>query len=239
MFYNADFIITVSEYIKKTMLKISKLDPNKIKVVYNSVSEIFRILDKKQCLEKVKRLCGIDKDFILYVGNLKPHKNLRRLIQAYNLLRSDIKEKYQLVIVAKKDRFFKELYQLVKDINLEQSVIFTDLVKDSDLVYLYNGASLYISISLYEGFGLPFIEAMACGTPVISANVSAIPEIVGDAGILLNPLDIKQISQAIQMVLTDEFLRKEMINKGLRQAKNFSREEMVNKILGIFKQLHG
>ena len=237
MFHNADFIITVSEYTKKMMLEQSNLDSNKIKVIYNCVGEEFKILEKKECLKKLVRLYGIDKDFILYVGNLKPHKNLKRLIEAYYLLSPNLRSKFELVIIAKKDTFFPALYKMVKDNNLEKDVIFTDFVRDDELAYFYNAATAYISVSLHEGFGLPFVEAMACGTPVISANVSASPEIVGDAAILLDPLDIKQISRAMQMMLTDEQLRKELSKKGLERAKIFSVKSSSEQLLRIFKEL--
>lgn len=237
MFYSADSIITVSQHTKQVMLKVSRLNPDKIKVIYNSVSDEFRVLDKKDCFAKIKALYGIEKEFILYVGNFRPHKNLRRLIQAYNLLAPRLKERYQLAIVAKKDDFFPEFGRLVKEMGLEKNVSFLGLVKEDNLIYFYNAASLYISISLYEGFGLPFIEAMACGLPVIASDITAIPEIVGDAAVLVDPYDVRSVVQAAERLLNEGPLREGLIENGLLRAKMFSVKEQVEKILTVFREV--
>lgn len=234
MFYNADLIIAVSEHLREEILKVCRLNPGKIKVIYNSVEDRFRVMDKNDCFDKIKRLYGIDREFILYVGNLKPHKNLERLIQAYGRIGQDFKNKYQLVISAGKDKFFPGLEGPIEDLGLKKDVVFTGMVKDDALVYLYNAASLYISISLYEGFGLPFAEAMACACPVIASNAAAIPEIVKDAAVLVDPYDICAIARAIERLLEDKLLRQDLINKGLLRAKDFSVKMQVEKIISTF-----
>jgi len=235
MFSRADKIISVTQYTKQKMLELSAVSAGKIEVVYNSVGEEFRSLDKQLCQEKVREAFGVNAGFILYVGNFKPHKNLNTLVRAYNALDCGLKEKFQLVIAAKKDEFFPGFYRWVKDLDLERSVIFTDLVESADLVSLYNAASLYISISLCEGFGLPFIEAMACATPVIAADSTAISEVVRDAAILVEPCDAAAVTLAIKKVLSDLNLRDSLIAKGLRRCADFSLNAQGRKIVEVLE----
>ncbi|MDP2939638.1 MAG: glycosyltransferase family 1 protein [Candidatus Omnitrophota bacterium] len=234
----AYIIIAVSEYSKKEVIKFLGCSSEKVRIVYDSIERSFMPIDRDIAFEKLKRrFAKLNKDFILYVGNLKPHKNLSRLIQAYNLLPKVLKDRHQLVIVGKIDRNYSYLFYLVKKYNLVNNVVFLDLVIEDDLVYLYNAAAVLVLVSLHEGFGLPALEAMACGAPVIISNSTSLPEVVGDAGLYVNPMDVNDISNGLQIIITDESLRRNLSAKGLEQAKNFRVENSATKILEIFKEV--
>ena len=234
----AKLIIAVSSYSKQKVIKFLGCSEEKIRVVYDSVEEKFKPMGKGVVFPKlIKRFSQIKKDFLLYVGNFKPHKNVSRIIQAYSLLSGPLKDRYQLVIVGQKNKDYYPLAQLVRDHGLEGKVEFLGLVSENELVFLYNSATVLLLVSLREGFGLPALEAMACGTPVIASNLTALPEVIGDAGFLVNPYDVKEVSSAIKVVLGDEALRKQMSEKGLLRAKKFLIRDSANKILEIFKEL--
>ncbi|MFH1655625.1 MAG: glycosyltransferase family 1 protein [Candidatus Omnitrophota bacterium] len=235
----SDTIITVSEYSKKEIVKFLGDKTKRVEVVYDSVTDEFRPLDKKACFDKVRRSFGLREDFILYVGNLKPHKNLARLINAYDLLPSSLKQKYQLVIVGRKDETYQQLRKLVDQKELTNNVEFLGLVEDEYLIDLYNTASILVLVSLCEGFGLPALEAMACGTPTIVSDITSLPEIVGDIGVLVDPRDTNLIASKLKHLLTDTSSREILSRKGLLRAKNFSVENMARKILKIFKESSG
>lgn len=232
----AERIITVSRHSKDTMEASMRVPPGRIDIVHDSVADIFRPLPKQHCLKIIKERFPSLKDFILYVGNLKPHKNLAGLIRAYKLLPCKLRDRHQIFVCGKKDKFYGPLSRLVKTEGLESNVIFADFVEDEVLPYLYNAASVLVFPSLYEGFGLPVVEAMACGTAVIASDIPPMREIAAEAAILADPYNPDELAAAIVRVLTEDALRKEMTQKGLTQAKRFSRSDSANKILEIFKK---
>lgn len=224
----AQKILTCSYFTKKDLIDILNLPEQKLKVVYLSVDEKFRPQSLNE-IQQVKQKYNIQKKYFLYVSNSKPHKNLNRLIQAYTLLSDEIKKEYQLVLGGV-GNFFNSQFS-----TLNSQLI--NFIPDEDLPGLYSGAELFVFPSLYEGFGLPPLEAMACGTPVITSNASSLPEVVGDATILVNPYDVNEIKEAIEKVLTDEQLKNSMIEKGLLRARYFTVEKQANKILEIFQEI--
>ncbi len=208
-------IIAVSEYTKKDILDNFKVSAGKIEVIYEGVSIV-----KKDMNPYVLEKYGIVKPYLLYVGNAYPHKNLERLISAFNEL-----EKLQLVLVGQLDYFYKRLKKT-------DNVIFTDFVSDRDLSGLYQSASLYVFPSLYEGFGLPPLEAMACGLPVVSSNASCLPEVLGKAAVYFDPENVADMIDKIKLVLNNE--RKELISAGYEQVKKYSWQEMIKQIFNIY-----
>jgi len=232
----AQKIITCSNYTKNDLLKILNSPKEKIEVVYLGVSSKFKIIHEKNKIELVKKKYGIDNKYILYVGNLKPHKNVKRLVDAYNLLPETIKREYNLVLAGGQS---KRLTKGNKQLGLRdlQSTIFVGHILDEDLPALYSSAELFAFPSLYEGFGLPPLEAMACGCPVVSSNTSSMPEVLGDAALFFNPYHVEEMSLAIGQMLKDENLRKMYRQKGLDRAKLFTSERMTNKILNVFKSV--
>lgn len=231
---SADVVFAVSNYVKKELLKTFNIDTSKIIVNHNSIDERFRPIEENNFSKTILTKYGIGSEYILYIGNLLPHKNVGSAIRAYSALPVDIKDKYKLVIGGSKKWAYRKLVELTDRLGLANNVIFTGFVDEDDLVYLYNRASLFIFLSFREGFGFPPLEAMACGIAVIASNRTSLPEIMGDAGILIDPDNIRGISEAMIAILTKEDLRRGLIEKGLARAKEFCVEKTAKRILEAF-----
>lgn len=232
--YKADKIIAVSDNLKKDILRFFKLPQDKIEVIYCGVNHIFRPIDKNIAKNAIRKRFGITDDYILYVGTIEPKKNLKRLIEAYYQLKKDV-NRYKLVIAGPKGWLYSEIYKTIKKLNIANDIIFTGYLHSQGLLFLYNAASVFVYPSFYEGFGLPVVEAMACGIPVITSNTSALPEVAKDAAILINPLDTKDLLESIKAVLDNPVLVKELSIKGLNRARQFSWEETAKKTLNIYE----
>jgi len=227
--WRARKILTVSEYTKKEIIKYFKIKEDKIEVACEACDgvEYGQLkIPEKESLAKL----GITKPFILYVGNAYPHKNLETLIEVFRDLAIDC----QLVFVGKEDYFYKRLKEMVCE-NEKEKIIFTDFVSESVLADLYRGARLYVFPSLIEGFGLPGLEAMNYGLPVVASNSSCLEEIYEDAAIYFNPRDKDDIIKKIKLVYFDEELRKKLSEKGFLQIKKYSWETLAKKTLEIYK----
>lgn len=216
-------IFTVSEYSKKDIIEHYRVPEENVVVTYNGISSYFKKLDnteddKMDLLEKY----DVPEKYILCVGNLQPRKNIKRLLQAYIKFKKETNADIPLVIVGKKAWMFEGIFEDVVNNGLEKQVILTDYVSDKDLVKIYNQATIFVYPSIFEGFGLPVAEAMACGVPVVTSNVTSIPEVAGDACLLFDPYDVDSISESIVKMYFDEELRKNCIEKGFNQVKNFN-----------------
>jgi glycosyltransferase involved in cell wall biosynthesis len=233
----SDHILTVSEYSKQDIIKIFRVDSSKISVVYSAPTTAYRPLPKKTTQKYLAAKYGLRKPFILYAGGLNPRKNVAELIYAYSKVYRDLQQFQQLIILGGASRHAEELKLLVRALNLEADVIFPGFVDSIDVPLFYNGADLFVYPSLYEGFGLPPIEAMACGTPVITSNVSSIPEIVGEAAIQINPNDTLQLAEAILSFLNHDELRASFIQKGLKQSRKYTWQQNSAQILKIYHQV--
>lgn len=232
----ADKIIADSKNTKKDLINYFNVPEEKIRVILLAADEKFKPLNKEG-IKEVKQNYNLNFSFILYVGTLEPRKNIPSLIKAfYKLKRKNIN--YKLVITGKKGRKYKEIFETIDKLNLQKDVIFTGYVSDEDLPALYKAADLFVYPSLYEGFGLPPLEAMACGTPVITSNTSSLPEVVGDAGIMVNPYDVDGLADAMYEVLTNDELREDMIKKGLERAKMFSWEKCAKETLDVYEEVY-
>lgn len=183
-------ILTVSQFSKQEIIRWLKCDESKVEVTYCGVDESFKIIDDKDSLLRVKREYKLPDEFILYIGNQKPHKNVKTLIEAIKLIKTNI----TLVINGKPN---EELINMISQYNLDDKVKFIGYVKDKDLPILYNIAKVFVFPSLYEGFGLPPLEAISCGCPVVTSNVTSIPEIIGDIADMINPNSALELSKAI------------------------------------------
>ena len=214
-------VIAVSESTKHDVVQQYGITPEQVDVVYNGVDPAFRPLPADQVSAfRVDR--GLPERFILFVGTLEPRKNIARLIQAYAQL-SDARP--PLVFVGGKGWFYNEIFALVERLNLGSAVHFAGYVSSDDLPWWYNAADLFVYPSLYEGFGLPPLEAMACGTPVVTSTASSLPEVVGRAGLLVEPTDTEGLAAAMTQCLTNVDLRAQMKAMGLAQAAGFSWRE--------------
>jgi glycosyltransferase involved in cell wall biosynthesis len=230
-----DAIAADSESTKGEIIKYLKIPEEKIFVIHLACSESFRPLSRSDRTQAIMEKYGIKGDFILHVGTLEPRKNLKGLILAYD--RSRARGDFLLVLAGGKGWKYKHIFRLVKRLKLEDRVVFCGYVPDSDLPELYNRASLFVYPSFYEGFGFPPLEAMACGTPVIVSKTTSLPEVVGAAGIYVDPSDPEQISFSMDTVLSDAGLLQDLRRRGLKRAGLFSWEKTARETLRLYGQL--
>lgn len=230
---NAEHIFTVSENSKKDICEIFGIDSTNITVTYNAVGSEFREKPREEIVYLYDKY-GIPRDrkVLLYVGNLKPHKNLGRLLEAFSML--DDKEEYCLVLVGKEFACIK-LQEQERLLKIEGQVVHTGLVNKEDLIDLYNLADLFAFPSLYEGFGIPPLEAMACGTPVIAADNSSIPEVVGDAAVMFDAMDANDIKRAICEMSANNI--EHFVSIGKHRAAGFSWDEMAGIVRDRLNQI--
>ena len=235
----ADQIITISESSKNELVEILKVPENKIHIVQPGID--FQKFNTKnsEVTKNVILKYSLPEDYILYLGTLEPRKNISSIIRAYGSLRNNNKITEKLVIAGKKGWLFSEIFDLIKSLDLGNEVILTDYVDESDKPAIYQNAKLFVFPSLYEGFGMPILEAMAAGIPVITSNTSAMPEVVGDAAILVNPLSIEEISEAMLELMNNDKLSNELISKGFDQCKKFTWSNSANKLVEIYKKYGG
>ncbi|HKE84906.1 MAG TPA: glycosyltransferase family 1 protein [Vicinamibacterales bacterium] len=233
----SDCILTVSEASKRDILHLFNVPPEKIVVVYNAIDSHFAVTPSEEAVARVRERYQLNHQFVLYVGNIKPHKNLVRLIEAFDELRRSGFEHVKLLIIGDEISKLPSLRRAVHHYKLHKQVRFLGYLSDDQLAILYRLASVFVFPSLYEGFGLPPLEAMASGTPVVTSNVSSLPEVVGDAAVLVNPYDVDAIVDGLRRVLTDPALAAEMRRKGIERAREFSWERSVAKTWGVYQQV--
>jgi glycosyltransferase involved in cell wall biosynthesis len=234
---NCDGIITVSEFSKQDIAKGFNFPLDKIFVTHLAAEDIYKPLDKKQCKEIVAREYGIKEDFILYVGGFSPRKNITGLIEAYSLLPENTRKNLKLIITGKKGISYGIYKKRAMDLKVGNDVIFTDFIPLERLPVFYNASNLLAYPSFYEGFGLPPLEAMACGTPVITSNITSLPEICRGSVVFIDPYNIKDLSQAIERVLNDEPLRKNLIANGLKKSAAYSWNITAKSTLEAYKKI--
>jgi len=237
----ADLVLADSQSTKKDLIELLGVSPDKIKVVYAGVETRFRPMEGEIALQRIKKRYRLDFSFILSLGTLEPRKNFTGLIEAYALMRGKGQgmgdRRLKLVIAGGKGWLYDDIFARVEELGLENEVIFPGFVADEDLPALYNLAELFVFPSLYEGFGLPPLEAMACGTPVVTSDRPSLPEVVGEAGLMVEATDSQELAEAMERVLTDENLRWEMREKGLKQAVKFTWEAAAEKLLDVYRVL--
>lgn len=227
-------IITVSQASKEDIQAYLHAPADRIDVIPNGLDARFLTPPDEEQVARVRQRFLLDAPFILYAGNIKPHKNVDRLIEAYAQLRQDGHQDLKLLIIGDELSKYPGLRRLVHRHHLHQHVRFFGFVPDATLQVLYKLASAFVFPSLYEGFGFPPLEAMACGTPVITSNVSSLPEVVGDAALLVPPTDAGAIAEAMARVLTDTRLRRDMVTRGLARARTFSWAEAAARTRAVY-----
>jgi glycosyltransferase involved in cell wall biosynthesis len=231
-------IATVSEYSRQDLIKTYKLPPEKVVVTHNGIGPIFSPQPASSAeAQKLHHRFGIERDFILAVGSLQPRKNLVRLIRAYAKLRSRQDGfNHQLVIVGRKLWLADEIFAEAKRQEWGRDVILTGYVPDEDLPAFYRAARAFVYPSLFEGFGIPPLEAMACGTPVVTSNTSSLPEVAGDAALLINPYDEQDLASALIRIVNDEKLRALLRERGFVQSKKFTWRNAAEKTLQLYRE---
>lgn len=234
----ADKIITISQFSKLEIMKYMKVEESRIAVMPVGVKhEIFRVCEEKGKIKAVTHKYGIDGEYFLYLGTLEPRKNIERMIDAYAKLKSEVPSAPKFVLAGRKGWLYDTIFEKVKKYNLEDSVIFTGYVEAFEAPLLMNGALAFMFVSLYEGFGMPALEAMACGTAVITANAASLPEVVGDCALVVDPYSVEDISWAMKMVFENNVLREELIKKGLKRSESFTWEKSAKAVLEVIENL--
>ncbi|HVG55387.1 MAG TPA: glycosyltransferase family 1 protein [Vicinamibacterales bacterium] len=228
-------ILTVSEASKRDILHFFNVAPEKIEVVYNAIDDHFWLTPPEEEVARVRERYQLDHQFVLYVGNIKPHKNLVRLIDAFDELRRTGLEDLKLLIIGDEISKLPALRRAVHRHKLHKHVRFLGFVSDGTLRILYRLASVFVFPSLYEGFGLPPLEAMASGTPVVTSNQSSLPEVTGDAAVLVDPYDVDSLVDGIRRVLTDPALAAELRRRGPERAREFSWAHSVEKTRRVYE----
>ena len=233
----AEKIITVSEFSKKDIIKHIRYPEDKIEIIPPAVNHNLYYQNRNKSILK-KYGIKEDEKVILYVGAEEPRKNIQVLINSFDKLKSKISQ-IKLLKVGTPNylRVREKLLKQIESLNLQKDVIFAGYVPESELAKIYNAVDLFVFPSLYEGFGIPPLEAMACGTPVITSNSSSLPEVVGDAAIIIDPYDANKFAEEMYEVLTEDGLREEMIRKGLDRSKMFSWEKAARKTREIYEQV--
>lgn len=232
-----DGIITVSNFSKYDIAKAFNYPLNKIHVTHLAAEDIYKPLNKTYCKKAIKAKYGIKNDFILYVGGFSPRKNIKGLLQAFEKVCAKLKDNMTLVIAGYKGKSYEDYMILCEKLHISEKVIFPGFIDINDMPYLYNASSLFVYPSFYEGFGLPPVEAMACGIPVIASNVTSIPEITQNNALLIDPKNIDQLSNAIYTGLYDLELRKDLTSKGLTLGKTLNWENTALSTLKAYKQI--
>lgn len=235
----ADFIFADSQCTKSDLREIFGVPEEKIAVVYPGVDPWFQPSDDQDKDDRVRTRYGLDAPFILSVGTVEPRKNYAGLIQAHKLLRQEYKVPHQLVIAGARGWLYHGIYAEVEKSGLEKDVRFLGYVLEEDLPALYRGAEVLAFPSHYEGFGLPPLEAMACGIPVVVSNKSSLPEVVGDAALMVSPEDVEGLAAAIYRILSDSALKEKLRQKGREQAKRFRWEKSAEEVLLRYRQVAG
>lgn len=241
----ADIIATVSEYSKQQIIEYFGVAPSRLRIISEAARPAFRVLEKDEAMSRAleRHNVGRDEKFLLYVGGISPHKNLSTLISAFdavNKTRSDDRVRLVLVGDYKGDSFFSAypaLKEQIGRLGLDDQITFTGYVPDEDLAFLYNAASALVFPSLEEGFGLPAVEAMACGTPVAASNCGSLPEVIGSAGRFFDPRDPVDIANVLVRILDDDGLRASMKEAGLSRSKGFLWKKAAHETLSIFDEL--
>ena len=216
-------IIAVSKNTKKDIIDLYKAPDNKINVIYNGFARASQSVNSQSKINSITKVTKpLVNKFILYVGTLQPRKNILTLIDAFHLLKQERNDKLKLVIVGKKGWLYDKIFTKVNELNLQDEIIFKGFVSDSELINIYQRASVFVLPSFYEGFGIPILEAMSYDCPVICSETSALPEVGGNACLYFNPHDKIDLAAKIKSVLADPVQRVTLIRKGREQIKKFS-----------------
>jgi glycosyltransferase involved in cell wall biosynthesis len=234
-------VIALSEFTRNDIISSYHIRPENVSVIPLAAPAHFRPVHDKEELQRVRQTYGIEGDYILSVGAIQPRKNLSRLVEAYSRLRRARPEVKlpQLVLVGKCAWLYTETLRTIKELEVSGSVILTGYAPEADLPALYSGALCFVYPSYFEGFGLPPLEAMKCGTPVIVGDKTSLPEVVGDAGMLVDPFDVDRMAAAIQRVISDSNLRAQLRVKGLERANLFDWQETARQTLSVYKRAAG
>lgn len=230
-------IIAVSESTKRDLIEFYKITPEKISVIYEGVDNKFFQIGSDEDINILRNELNISGDFALYVGLSRPRKNLERSLRAFAKILPSLKDSVKFVLAGKVDNRFLDVKKLAEQLNIDHCVVQLGFVPDDRLLLLYKAAAFLMLPSLYEGFGLPVLESMASGTPVITSNISSLPEVAGDAAILVNPYNVDEIAQAMYDLFTNTSLRETLRHKGRERAQKFTWKICAEKHLAVYEEV--
>ncbi len=234
----ADLFIVVSDSTKHDLMKLLDISEEKVRVIYEAVDETFRPITSASARAEIVKRYALPERYLLCVGSIEPRKNVAAVLKVYAaLLYGGTPGLPVLAIAGAAGWLNSAIYDLVKELRIEGSVKFLGYVPDTDLPALYSGANVFLYPSLYEGFGLPLLEAMSCGCPVISSNLSSMPEVVGDGGLLVNPHDLNDLKAALEQVLSDKGLQEKLGAQSIERASHFSLEKMAAETLQVYREV--
>lgn len=236
----ASAIVTISQNSKDEIIEYMGVEENRIHIIPPGVDTArYHPYINSVVLQSVMEKYHLPEKYFLYLGTIEPRKNVESIIKAFRIFNEKKGHEHYLVIAGKKGWMYDEIFKLVEEYGLQDAVIFPGYVDEEDKPMVYAGATAFIFPSLYEGFGMPPLEAMACGVPVISSNSSSLPEVVGDAGVLTQPMDVESISLAMERLTEDYEYHNKLVEKGLKQASTFSWEASVEKLLNLYRYIGG
>jgi glycosyltransferase involved in cell wall biosynthesis len=233
----ADLVLADSESTKRDLIELLDVPVERVRVVMAGVDAHFQPVTDMAELTRIREHYHLPERFILSVGTLQPRKNFTGLIEAFHQMRQRTQAPQQLVIVGQKGWLYEGIFAKVAELGLEEQVSFLGFVADDDLPALYTLADLFAFPSFYEGFGIPILEAMACGTPVVASDASSLPEVVGDAGVMVKPEDIAALSKALERALEDSILRAGLIARGQEQARRFTWEQSARQLYAAYQSV--
>ncbi len=232
----ATLVLADSETTKRDLVAFLNVPPEKVEVVYAGVDMAFSPVSDEACLDRVRTRYGIDGPFILNVGTLEPRKNLEGLLRAFSIVRGEGRLSHRLLLGGGKGWLYEGIFRLVDELGLKEAVSFLGYVAEDDLPALLSLADVFVYPSFYEGFGLPPLEAMACGTPVVASNAPCLPEVLGDAALLVDPADPQGMAQAIIRAIEDSDLRRSLLAKGKARAAEYTWVAAAEKALGLYRR---
>jgi len=235
----AAHVIAPSEFTRRDLIETYKLDPARVSAIPLAASPRFEPVEDAGEIERVRRLYGLEGEYILAVGSIQPRKNLARLIRAYSGLRRERGRSNlpKLALVGKQAWLYGETLDAIEEAGVRDSVVLTGYVSEGDLPALYTGALCFAYPSYFEGFGLPPLEAMRCGAPVLTGNLTSLPEVVGDAGLTVDPFDIDALARALARLIDDGALRAELRARGIRRARAFDWRDTARMTLQVYGRI--
>jgi glycosyltransferase involved in cell wall biosynthesis len=235
----ADFILADSVNTQDDLICLLGVPPAKVEVVPGGVDATFAPVRDPELLDRVRRQVSGGAPFILSVGMIEPRKNLVRLIEAFELLKCRYHIPHKLVLAGKKGWLSDGIYERAESSSVASDILFPGFMAESDLPALYSAADLFAYPSLYEGFGLPPLEAMACGTPVVASSSASLPEVVGGAALLVDPENSEELAEAMAKALGDPEIRQQMVAMGLEQSRQFTWRASAERMLAVYRRFSG
>ncbi|MCL4370153.1 MAG: glycosyltransferase family 4 protein [Chloroflexi bacterium] len=233
----SDRIVTISESTRRDVIEFFGVHPDKVEAIHCGVDPRFKPVEDSVLLSEFRAAHGLPDHFLLYLGTLEPRKNVERLVEAYALGRRRHAVRQKLILGGARGWLYDRIFARVQALGLQEEVVFANYIPEHELPLWYNCADIFIYPSLYEGFGLPPLEAMACGTPVITSSVSSLPEVVGTAAITVDPLDVDALAEAIAKVLDNRSLGARLSEEGRIQAARFSWSDMAERTLRLYRSV--